>query len=477
MGITVQVVRSAGTNTDLLFPGTIQPTGNFAFVGGTTISGGFPGASLETATNIWNAHGSTSPGGSSTVSASQAGFTGSIRYMEAFALAGGVYEQALVLFSTTPITFATATRPTAVSVLSGNDLLQGQIGNDTLKGYGGDDTLDGGPGNDSLDGGDGFDTASYASFVNFITANVNGLSLNLANPASNSPQAGTDSFTSIEAIQGTEFGTRTLGQTTYTNQGNDTLTGDGSANRLEGLSGNDVLNGGGGADTLVGGLGLDVISGGDGDDVIIIAQNNALGGPSETQWGAGESYDGGIGSDTLQLIDIGNGPGDFDFRSLTVSAIEGVKFDINTRVIFTDAQLATFGSSFALTAGLTQGTLRVVMNGGASSFTMPTVQLQNWSGSAVVVEIQGRSAADTIVTSNVSTQVDAGGGNDTVTGGTADDVLNGEAGEDLLTGGGGDDALSGGADNDTLIGGGRRRCAVRRHRGQHRKLRRLRFGS
>src|SRR6185503_10846606 len=42
--------------------------------------------------------------------------------------------------------------------------------------------------------------------------------------------------------------------------GNDTLVGDGNANRLNGGLGNDLLIGGGGADAFVGGDGTDTVS-------------------------------------------------------------------------------------------------------------------------------------------------------------------------------------------------------------------------
>ncbi|NTW83786.1 MAG: hypothetical protein HGB36_10545, partial [Chlorobiaceae bacterium] len=80
--------------------------------------------------------------------------------------------------------------------------------------------------------------------------------------------------------------------------GNDTLTGDGSANylyggdgadSLAGGAGNDTLAGGGGNDSLAGGASNDVLLGGAGDDTLIYDA-------SDTGIGA---VDGGIGQDTL----------------------------------------------------------------------------------------------------------------------------------------------------------------------------------
>jgi Ca2+-binding RTX toxin-like protein len=54
-----------------------------------------------------------------------------------------------------------------------------------------------------------------------------------------------------------------------TGDGNDTLIGNGVANRLYGMRGNDVLVGGAGNDTLVGGAGNDTLKGGAGNDLLI----------------------------------------------------------------------------------------------------------------------------------------------------------------------------------------------------------------
>ncbi|MES2262010.1 MAG: M10 family metallopeptidase C-terminal domain-containing protein [Pseudomonadota bacterium] len=51
--------------------------------------------------------------------------------------------------------------------------------------------------------------------------------------------------------------------------GDDIITGNSAANRLEGGSGSDQLNGGAGNDVLVGGAGNDVLSGGDGQDIAV----------------------------------------------------------------------------------------------------------------------------------------------------------------------------------------------------------------
>ncbi|WP_052710384.1 beta strand repeat-containing protein [Azospirillum thiophilum] len=118
----------------------------------------------------------------------------------------------------------------------GANLLDGGAGNDSLSGGGGNDTLIGGAGADTLDGGSGSDTASYA-------ASAAAVAVDLASGSGTMGDATGDVLLSIENLTG--------------GSGNDTLRGDGGANRLDGGAGNDVLEGRGGNDTLVGGSGSD----------------------------------------------------------------------------------------------------------------------------------------------------------------------------------------------------------------------------
>ena len=84
--------------------------------------------------------------------------------------------------------------------------MYGLAGNDELYGLRGDDLLNGGPGRDRLDGGRGTDIADYDG------AAAPGVTVNLANLASNTGDARGDTYTSIEIISGSAHA--------------DTLTGD-----------------------------------------------------------------------------------------------------------------------------------------------------------------------------------------------------------------------------------------------------------
>ncbi len=81
------------------------------------------------------------------------------------------------------------------------------------------------------------------------------------------------------------------------------------------------------------------------------------------------------------------------------------------------------------------------------------------TASISLVVIEGGARADRITIDQtysifpIATHIDAGGGNDTVTGGDEPDTMFGGGGNDLLIGGAGNDSLRGQAGNDTLIGG------------------------
>jgi Ca2+-binding RTX toxin-like protein len=137
----------------------------------------------------------------------------------------------------------------------GNDILSTGAGNNTLHGGAGNDLLYSSTGNDLLDGGTGNDTASYAHATGGVTVNLGLLA------GQNTLGAGTDTLAGIENLVGSNF--------------NDSLTGNGLGNRIDGGLGHDVLNGGDGDDLLIGGLGNNTLTGGNGADTF--------------QWQAGNS--------------------------------------------------------------------------------------------------------------------------------------------------------------------------------------------
>lgn len=169
-------------------------------------------------------------------------------------------------------------------ILEGDDSITGTDRADSLKGHDGDDTLVGLAGDDTLDGGDGFDTADFSD-----PGHSGGGVINL-NTGSASFDGERDVLKSIENV--------------IASQGDDTVVGDGGANRISGEHGDDVMFGGGGADTIDGGGGRDVMQGGAGTDHLDGGDGDdfANGGNGDDEIHGGEGDDtlyGGAGDDRL----------------------------------------------------------------------------------------------------------------------------------------------------------------------------------
>ena len=202
---------------------------------------------------------------------------------------------------------------------AGNDTLTGSAddnriwgrgGNDSIRGEGGDDRLYGGEGNDTFDGGAGTDVLDYSlDEGNGATSGIDVTMTGIGVGTVVDGFGGTDTFTGIEQIDGTDFADRMVGH-------------DGN-NEFEGDDGNDTLNGAGGDDTLDGGDGTDILIGGDGNDVI-------YGGATEDDLrdvvyaGAGNDFvDGGYGNDELR----GDGGNDTISGGFGVDTVIGMSGD------------------------------------------------------------------------------------------------------------------------------------------------------
>lgn len=133
-----------------------------------------------------------------------------------------------------------------------NNVLFGLTGNDSLYGGDGNDALLGGLGADWLDGGNGADAVQYSQAFAGILAD-------LILPGSNTGEAASDRYVSIENLVGSGFADR--------------LHGDHAGNVLAGLGGNDILVGRGGNDILIGGPGADWLYGSDGSDTAFYANS------------------------------------------------------------------------------------------------------------------------------------------------------------------------------------------------------------
>jgi Ca2+-binding RTX toxin-like protein len=174
---------------------------------------------------------------------------------------------------------------------AGNDVLSGADGDDTLRGGDGNDILDGGGGRDYFDGGNGIDMVDYA-----FTAMATTVNLTTGQSTWASVPGYVETLVSIENARG--------------GSGNDVLTGNALANRLEGnsgadvlrgMDGNDVLLGGNGDDLLDGGFGWDWLDGGPGSDTADFA---FFGGSTIVNLATGQAqFSGNTGVETLLGIE------------------------------------------------------------------------------------------------------------------------------------------------------------------------------
>jgi Ca2+-binding RTX toxin-like protein len=283
----------------------------------------------------------------------------------------------------------------------GNDTLIGLAGNDTLDGGNGDDILRGGSGDDILIGGDGIDTASYSDGTSdvFVDLSLQGTQVDTLG-------GGRDTLTGIENIIGSAF--------------NDTLYGDGGANRIEGGAGNDVINGRGGADTLVGGIGNDTYVVDDaGDNVTELA---------------------GEGVDTVQSSIDYVLTGNVENLELTGSARNGTGNALDNHITGNGENNLLDGGAGAdaMAGGLGDDTY-IVDNTG-------DVVTENENAGLDLV----RSSVSYALAANVE-NLELTGSALNGTGNALDNRITGNSENNTLDGGAGADTLTGGAGNDRYI--------------------------
>jgi Ca2+-binding RTX toxin-like protein len=364
-----------------------------------------------------------------------------------------------------------------LSGAQGNDFLNGGAGNDTLDGGAGNDRLWGGSGADSLIGGDGSDfyylddagdsvsetnanpaTGGTDQVLSYLASTTLGahiengriLATGVANLTGNALDNLLDAGTGANLLDGaggndtvsylygassgvsaslailgaqatggsgsdTLAGIENLSGSTY----DDTLTGDGNANRLNGAQGNDFLNGNAGNDSLDGGAGNDTLWGGTGAD----------------------SLTGGDGSDLYYVDHAGDSVGESNANPAT----GGID------------QVFSYLAAYTLGANVENG--RILATGAASLSGNALVNLlyagvgnnllDGAGGNDTVSYLYGVSGSG--VTASLATGTATGGsGSDTL---VAIKHLVGSAYADTLSGDGGANVLSGGNGNDTLSGG------------------------
>ena len=299
----------------------------------------------------------------------------------------------------------------------------GYAGNDIILGGEGNDWLFGGKGNDRLDGGNGIDGVSYFS----ATAAVN-VSLGVRNLGQNTVSDGTDTFISIEKLEGSKF--------------SDTLSGSAGADTLWGLDGNDSLLGADGHDWLYGGEGNDRLYGGAGIDGVSFSLSDgavrvSLQLQGQSQNTLAEGTDIFLGIEKLE----GSNFGDTLAGSAGADTLWGL--DGNDSVLGAD------GNDW-----LSGGEGNDWLYGGAG---IDGVSFSQSDGAVrVSLQLQGQSqntlAEGTDILLGIE-KLEGSNFGDTLTGATGRNYLWGMAGNDSMSGGDGNDVLFGGEGNDRLDGG------------------------
>jgi Ca2+-binding RTX toxin-like protein len=228
---------------------------------------------------------------------------------------------------------------------------------------------------------------------------------------------GNDTIVGIDGVANTISG----------NAGNDSITGDSLADVLNGDAGNDTLKGSSGNDTLRGGIGADSMEGGTGNDSY---QYTNLDG-ADVVLDRGSSSD----VDTITITGYTN----------TSAIYNRVSNSDDFTISFTGGGTDLITVQRGLEAGSNTVEQVTFASGGARSIAQiraDVLSKQITTGNDVITAFTG-----------VASTINAGAGNDSVTGSNQADSLLGDAGNDSLSGGIGNDTLTGGVGVDIVTGG------------------------
>lgn len=210
-----------------------------------------------------------------------------------------------------------------------------------------------------------FDTGSGGS--NTATTMLDASFGTYGNDTIDAPDAGTINPVSIYGFSGNDTlnaGANTRGDTFYggvgrdtirAGFGNDTLFGGADLDLLEGQGDDDTLRGGGGDDLLEGGAGLDMVFGEAGNDLMYLSAGES---------NAAETYDGGDGTDILQ---VRGASGNVFLNLATINAVETFQFSGNAGA---DIVAAFSGTQFG-----PGGLGNALIDGDGQSGTDNTIQI------------------------------------------------------------------------------------------------------
>ena len=285
----------------------------------------------------------------------------------------------------------------------GDDEITGGDGDQVISAGAGDDILEGGEGADELRGGNGFDVATYENAGAGVAAS-------LSDAQDNTGQAEGDTYISIEGLIGTIFA--------------DDLTGDDTANMIDGRESGDVIRALGGDDSIYGDVGFDWIDAGAGNDYVEGGKGN-------------DSILGRAGNDTI----YGGSGAD------NIAAHEG------DDTVYGGSGNDSLGGSYGNDVMYGEDGDDVIGSGPDDDLIDAGAGNDIASGGWGTDEVLGGSGNDTLAGSYGVDVVRGGSGDDSLGGGTGNDKLYGDDGDDLLGAGDDDDKLWGGSGNDFLGGG------------------------
>ncbi len=320
--------------------------------------------------------------------------------------------------------------------LGGNDILQGLDEDDSLDGGAGDDLIDGGAGADTMTGGAGNDV--------FIVDNSRDTIVEAFNQGFD--EVRTSVSFSIAGIANVE---NLIG----TGAGNQSLTGNGLNNYIDGGPGADIMIGGNLDDVYIvdndGDQVLESSGGGGGDEIrttlsafalpFYVEKLTGLSGSGQTligndgfnliSGGAGnDSLYGGDGFDDLR----GNGGNDVLDGGIGVDTMAGGAGD---DVYYVDTAYDFVSESVA------GGTDEVRTD--LASYSLQGTEIENVTGLS--------SSGQTLTGSDSANLILAGSGNDVISGGGGADTIRGGGGDDVVTGGGGGDTIDVGSGADRIV--------------------------
>jgi len=264
----------------------------------------------------------------------------------------------------------------------GNDQLFGSYYADELNGGDDNDTLTGGEGDDLLDGGDGTDTARYLGPSENYVVYYNEMGALLVQDVVG--YEGTDELNGIESIYfaDDDVTITTASTPEVGTSSDDTVEGNGRANRLFGLDGNDTLEGDGGNDATNGGDGTDTARyAGDSTDYTVFY--NELGELIVEDMVGTDGVDTLIDIESIAFIGDSVTLGLVDIPALGTESSELVEGNGRANRLF------AFGGDDTIDGGTGDDTLA----GGDGS---DTYLIGSGDGDDVIVELSGSSDADVL---------------------------------------------------------------------------------